>query len=80
MLRTIVGEARCRLFDWRHRVHTCGIVGLNTLTIKSDNARHGVFYHPSHPKFLFEILAALDIDYERYSFVDLGSGKGVPCS
>ena len=76
MLRAMVGEARCRLFDWRHRVRTCGIVGLNALTIKGDNARHGVFYQPSHPKFLFEILGALDIDYERYSFVDLGSGKG----
>ncbi len=76
ILRALVGEARCWLFDCRHGVQTCGTVDLNKLTIKSDNARHGVFYHPSHPKFLFEIMGALDIDYERYAFVDLGSGKG----
>jgi len=75
-LRTLVGEARCRAFDWRHKVRTCGIAKLDGLTIKGDNARHGVFYHPSHPKFLFEVLRALGIDYERYTFVDLGSGKG----
>jgi hypothetical protein len=76
VLRALVGETRCRLFDWRHKVHTCGIVDLDQLTITSANARHGVFYHPTHPKFLFEILGALDIPYERYAFIDLGSGKG----
>jgi len=75
-LRTLVGEARCRAFDWRHKVRTCGIVNLDRLTIKGNNARHGVFYHPSHPKFLFEVLGALGVDYKRYTFVDLGSGKG----
>lgn len=76
LLRTVVGEARCRAFDWRHRVRTCGTAELKGLTIAGANANHGVFYHPSHPKFLFEVLGALDIDYSRYSFVDLGSGKG----
>jgi Putative methyltransferase len=75
-LRTLVGETRCQIFDWRHKVRTCGVVTLDTLTIEGDNARHGVFYHPSHPKFLFEVLGALGIDYERYAFIDLGSGKG----
>ena len=76
VLKGIVGAARCRMFDWRYKVRTCGIVSLEKLTIESDNARHGVFYHPTHPKFLFEVLGALDIDYERYRFIDLGSGKG----
>jgi SAM-dependent methyltransferase len=75
-LRALVGEMRCRLFDWRHNVHTCGKVELDHLTITSENARHGVFYDPTHPKLLFEVLSALDIPYERYAFVDLGSGKG----
>jgi len=75
-LRTLVGETRCRLFDWRHNVHTCGKVELDQLTITSENVRHGVFYDPTHPKLLFEVLSTLDIPYERYAFVDLGSGKG----
>ena len=76
VLKIIVGAARCRVFDWRYKVRTCGVVSLDRLTIESDNARHGVFYHPTHSKFLFEVLGALDIDYERYRFIDLGSGKG----
>jgi len=76
LLRSVVGEARCRAFDWQHRVRTCGTAELKGLTIAGENAGHGVFYHPSHPKFLFEVFGALDIDYSRYTFVDLGSGKG----
>jgi SAM-dependent methyltransferase len=75
-LRSFVGEARCRVFDWRHQVHTCGTAELKGLTITGDNATHGVFYHPSHPKFLFEVLGGLKIDYSQYTFADLGSGKG----
>jgi SAM-dependent methyltransferase len=76
LLRSVVGEARCRAFDFRHRVSTCGTAELKGLTIAGKNVSHGVFYHPSHPKFLFEVLGSLDIDYRSYSFVDLGSGKG----
>ena len=76
ILRALVGEMRCRLFDWRHHVHTCGNVELEELTITSENMHHGVFYEPTHPKLLFEVLSSLDISYERYALVDLGSGKG----
>jgi hypothetical protein len=76
ILRSVVGEARCRVFDWRHGISTCGTAQLTGLTIVGDNATHGVFYHPSHPKFLFEVIGALNIDFEKYTFVDLGSGKG----
>ncbi len=75
-VRSFVGEARCRAFDWRHRVRTCGDAKLEVLTILGGNARHGVFYHPTRPKLVFAVLESLDIDYERYHFVDLGSGKG----
>ena len=76
ILRSVVGEARCRVFDWRHGISTCGNAKLAGLTIVGDNATYGAFYHPSHPKFLFEVFGALNIDFENYTFVDLGSGKG----
>jgi hypothetical protein len=41
ILRTLVAEMRCRLFDWRHHVHTCGNVELEELTITSENMHHG---------------------------------------
>jgi SAM-dependent methyltransferase len=75
-LRTIVGEARCRYFDWRHDVQTCGDVALADLEVSGDTVDHAVYYAPSHPKFLFQMLRDLDIDYSAYEFVDLGSGKG----
>jgi SAM-dependent methyltransferase len=76
LLRRFVGEARCRVYDWRHNVDTCGDANLDGLTISGTNAGHGVFYHPSHPKFLSQVLSSLGIDYEKFTFVDLGSGKG----
>lgn len=71
-----VGEARCRMFDWRHGVRTCGEAQLADLTLVGKNTDHGVHYHPTHPKFLFEVFNSLQIDYPSYTFVDLGSGKG----
>ena len=76
VLRNYVGEARCRYFDWRHGVRTCGDANLGSLTLVGSNADHGVFYHPAHPKFLFEVFNSLKIDFPSYTFVDLGSGKG----
>jgi hypothetical protein len=76
VLLNAIGEARCGIFDWRHGVQTCGNVDLADLTLVGNNADHGVHYHPTHPKFLFEVFSALKINYPSYSFVDLGSGKG----
>lgn len=75
-LRNAIGEARCRIYDWRHNVHTCGNAQLADLTVVGNSVNHGVFYHPTHPKFLFEVFDSLPIDYSAHTFVDLGSGKG----
>ena len=74
-LRNAVSEARCRFFDWRHGVRTCGTVNLTDLTLVGNNTGHGRYY-PSHPKFLFEVLSLLNVDHPSHTFVDLGSGKG----
>jgi SAM-dependent methyltransferase len=76
VVRNVVSEARCRYFDWRHGISTCGDANLSDLTLVGNSADHGVFYHPTHPKFLFEVFSSLQIDFPSYSFVDLGSGKG----
>ena len=73
---TFVAECRCRIFDWRHHIRTCGDASLAALTVRSKNAEHGAAYQPTHPKFVFELLGSLKIDYRDYVFVDLGSGKG----
>src|SRR5215204_4912454 len=71
-----VSEVRCRIFDWQHGVRTCGDAYLADLTLVGNSADHGVHYRAAHPKFLFEVFSALEIDYPRYTFVDFGSGKG----
>jgi len=76
VLLKAVGEARCRVFDWRHGVRTCGDAKVTDLTVVGNNAEHAVYYHASHPKFLFEVFSSLKIDYPSYTFVDFGSGKG----
>lgn len=76
VLLKAVSEARCRYFDWQHGVKTCGDAKLANLTLVGKSADHGVFYHPAHPKLLFELFNSLKIDFPSYAFVDLGSGKG----
>lgn len=78
VLLKAVSEARCRYFDWQHGVSTCGDANLANLTLVGKSADHGVFYHPAHPKLLFELFNSLKIDFPSYTFVDLGSGKGRP--
>jgi len=78
VLLKVVSEARCRYFDWQHGVSTCGDANLANLTLVGRNTDHGVFYHPAHPKLLFELFNSLKIDFTAYTFVDLGSGKGRP--
>jgi SAM-dependent methyltransferase len=41
-----------------------------------ENVDYAAPYMPSHPKFLDGTIRNLGIDYSRYVFVDLGSGKG----
>lgn len=74
---SMVAECRCRLFDWRHHIKTCGTARLSELTIWGESTpQHDAIYHPTHPKLVFQILNGLGIDYRDYIFIDIGSGKG----
>jgi len=75
-VRNVVGEIRCRVYDWKHGVHTCGNVNLTGLTLVGNNRSYGVHYHPSHPKFLLQEFSKLNIDYNQFTFIDFGAGKG----
>ena len=77
-LRDSTPERRRRRFgdmeyDWDHRVNTTGgSVGWPERLL-------GVFlsaYQPTEPQAFSEMMAALPIPFEDYTFVDLGSGKG----
>jgi predicted RNA methylase len=60
-------------FDWEHRVDT------TEATVSFRNRLLGVFhsaYQPTAPEAFHEMIGQLAIDYTRFTFIDLGSGKG----
>jgi hypothetical protein len=60
-------------YDWEHRVNTTsGTVGWPARLL-------GVFhsaYQATDPALFREMMASLPIEFDRFTFVDLGSGKG----
>lgn len=64
-----------REFDSRHGVDTGGITLLGKLHI-DGNWRDGSSHVAVDPQEFAEAMAALDIDFSHFTFIDLGSGKG----
>jgi SAM-dependent methyltransferase len=60
-------------YDWENRVNTTsGTVGWRVRLL-------GLFhsaYQPTEPALFREIMASLPIEFDQFTFVDLGSGKG----
>jgi SAM-dependent methyltransferase len=60
-------------YDWEYRVNTTsGTVGWHTRLL-------GLFhspYQPTDPALFREMMASLPIEFDQFTFVDLGSGKG----
>jgi hypothetical protein len=64
-------------FDSKYSVDTSGIVPLSSLNIENENWVHGVRYQPVSLEFDFENeLRGLDLQYDSFTFIDFGSGKG----
>jgi hypothetical protein len=69
-----IRDARWRLWDAWHGVDTNQPADLGSLTVIGVNRDHGVRYEPSGS--IRPTLRDLDIAFEQYGFIDLGSGKG----
>jgi predicted RNA methylase len=65
-----------RDFDARFGVRTGGVTHLAGLRIESERRRFGVDHSASDPEEMQLVLASLNIEHERFTFIDLGSGKG----
>jgi SAM-dependent methyltransferase len=60
-------------YDWEHRVNTTsGTVGWRTRLLGSFYSA----YQPTEPDLFLEMMASLPIEFDRFIFIDLGSGKG----
>jgi hypothetical protein len=65
-------------FDEEHGVETSRHVKLSELEIESPNFAFGIEYSPVMPSRFRAAMECLAIDHRRFTFVDLGSGKGRP--
>jgi SAM-dependent methyltransferase len=60
-------------YDWDHRVNT------TSATVNWRDRLLGILhsaYQPTEPEMFREMLDSLDIDFPKFTFIDLGSGKG----
>jgi hypothetical protein len=60
-------------YDWEHRVNT------TSGTVSWRARLLGLFhspYQPTDPTLFREMMASLPIEFDQFTFVDLGSGKG----
>jgi SAM-dependent methyltransferase len=62
-------------YDWDHQGVDTTSATVTTWT-RLLAAISGAPYQPTEPTLFAEMLNALDIDFERFTFVDIGSGKG----
>lgn len=63
-------------FDQKWEVDTSGILISDKTDIVGNNWFHGQKYQGCDPDILQELLNKLTINYENFTFLDLGSGKG----
>ncbi len=63
-------------FDREHHVETAGLIELDELEISSPSKKHGVRYGGASPWIFKDLMARLPIDHSKYTFIDIGSGKG----
>ena len=62
-------------FDKIHGTDTSGVIPLKDLEIKSENIKEANWYGPMPVKVFKQIMDNLTVDFDKYEFIDLGSGK-----
>jgi predicted RNA methylase len=63
-------------FDRKFNVDTKGCIPLWCLTINSENVQQGVRYEAVDPIILRRALTDIDENFQKFTFVDIGCGKG----
>lgn len=62
--------------DWRYGADTGGMVRFDELDVASPNTVHATIYRATLGWVIRLFLRRLPIDHRRFTFIDLGSGKG----
>jgi hypothetical protein len=63
-------------FDLKYGTDTSGIIKPGALDIPGNRVANAVQYQSAIVEVFFEILNSLPIPFEKFLFIDLGSGKG----
>jgi SAM-dependent methyltransferase len=63
-------------FDAEYGVETAGNVSYSSLDAPPDCVAHASAYQPIYPAPFMDLIRQLPIDFEEWTFVDFGSGKG----
>ena len=70
------GPIRSRDGSHHNRVDTLGLIPIDKLDVSTRNQGRGWGYMATQPEWFQTVLGQLEIRFEEYTFVDLGSGKG----
>ena len=63
-------------FDRAFGVQTAGVIQLKNLDVQDGNWVYGIDYEPTPGPVFQDMMARTALDFEKYTFVDFGSGKG----
>jgi SAM-dependent methyltransferase len=81
--RYLTRVARERVWDWRHGTETAGKLEPASFETRAPSLRFAMAYEPITPRSFDSMIRALVIGaspgrlpVDRFSFIDLGSGKG----
>lgn len=70
--------AEAQGFDSQFGVETSRPMRLSEMELEADaNTVQASYYQPSSPALFRKIMAELNLDWKRFTFVDCGSGKGL---
>jgi SAM-dependent methyltransferase len=73
---SLISRARDCAFDLWHGIDSAGDIPLGAFTPVGSHAADATYYGAGDPVVLLRALASLNLDFPRYTFIDLGSGKG----
>jgi hypothetical protein len=73
---SLIARGRDRAFDLWHGIDTAGDTSLDGLTPVGAHAAEATYYSAGDAVVLRRALFSLHLDFSRYTFIDLGSGKG----
>jgi len=75
-MRSWIYSSRQKAFDQRFHVDTATVVSRNDLDVDEAGKKSGNRYEATPRSLFLRMIRSIAIDHPRFTFVDIGSGKG----